>query len=193
MPKAFLLSWSGDRCSALKRRGELGKPIEVLYGSPHTSAPSLHRYQVGPGDIVYIVAMRSGELFLVTRLVIREIVCVKEYLRRLGVSEAILALHLFDLEEQLKTLRPELGHRLPFGCVDEAALPSVSTPARLDLQIPSAALQRLVFRTMRGIERGLALREGKMAKPSTLNGHFFRLTEASAAVLEAVATGTPLP
>ena len=39
----------------------------MMYGSPHDSAPSLRRYDVSPGDFIFIVGLKAGLLSLVTR------------------------------------------------------------------------------------------------------------------------------
>ena len=184
MATSFLVLWSQDRLARLKKAGELGKPLYVLYGSPHISAPSLARYGVTTGDSVYIVGMKLGALLLVARVKLGSLMAVGEFFRdHLGVSHADAALHIWDLEKKLARERPELGHALPFGCVNEAALVADSTPTRLDLEVPLDVAERISFRTQKGAVRALSLQAGKV-RAITIQGHYLRLVPDAAAALD---------
>lgn len=186
---SFLVLWSADRIKALRDRGELGQVPRVLYGSPHTSAPRLTRYGVSPGDAVYVVMLAKGVVSIVTRIEVAEIITIDAFMQRLGVSAADRALHLWTMYDKLARERPELGHALPFGCVDEAAIPANATPMRVDLPIPPEILQAVRFCDKRGVERGLPLVEGRLTKTTSIQGHVFRLSLASAAQLATVVAG----
>jgi len=157
----------------------------VFYGSPHGSAPPLSRYGVGAGASIYIVYLRDGVLFLVARVVVGEVISVEAYLEEhLKLPAALLKKHLWALEDELWKTRPELGHRLPFGCVDEAALLTRSSPLSRGQEIPVKITAALRFVTKKGEERSLPLVVGKLKKLSAIQGHFHRLTPASAIELE---------
>jgi hypothetical protein len=185
VPDAFVVLWSRERLDRLKARGELGKPLHVLYGGPHSSAPSLARYGICAGDAVYVVGLRAGGLFLVARVRLGPVMGLADFLRQhLDVREDELALTLPALEQKLAQERPELGHAIPFGCVDEAALVVESTPAQLDLAIPLDVLQRVAFQTKRGETRPLPVDGGKVKRVASIQGHYLRLAPASVAALD---------
>ena len=188
---AFLVLWSADRIKALRQRGELGQPPRVLYGSPHGSAPKLTRYGVAPGDAVYVVMLAKGVVSIVTRIEVAEIIDVDAFMQRLGVDAADRALHLWAMIDKLARARRELGHALPFGCVDEAAIPARATPMRVDVPIGPDILGALRFCDKRGAERGLPLVDGKLTKANSIQGHVYRLTPASAALLARVVDDAP--
>jgi hypothetical protein len=187
MSDGFVVLWPAKRLAWLDRIGEIGMLPEVIYGSPHGSAPSLKRYGIQPGDRIFIVSLLRGDLYVVTRFVLDRVITTDAYFKdHLGLGDADLALHLWKLSEKLGAERPELGHRLPFGCVDEAALPREASPMRLDLLVPRAVLEELRFRPKRGEAYGLPLRDGKITKTNSVQGHFYRLIPESTAALDAL-------
>ncbi len=188
MAESFLVLWSQKRLEVLERNDELGDKLKVIYGSPHSSAPSLRRYGVSPKDTVFVVGVKSGAIHLVARAKIKAVVSVDDYLRdHLGLSPKYLDMHLWDLSEALWKEHPELGHRLPFGCVNEAGVVASSSPIALDEPIPMRVLSELRFRTKRGDERGLPLKNGKLRSVTSIQGHYFRLTPETAKVLDRLA------
>jgi hypothetical protein len=185
MSQSFVLHWSQNNLDLLKKRGEVGTSLTMMYGSPHSSAPSLRKYGVGPGDFIYIVGLKAGRLSLVTRLEVASLITADEYFRHhLKLPERLLKQHLWALEEKLWKERPELGHRLPFGCVDEVALLSSATPVTLDALIPVEVVAGLRFRTKKGEERALPLEKGLLKKLSALSAHIHRLTPETAPLLQ---------
>jgi hypothetical protein len=187
MSQSYVFLWAQKRLDQLKKNGEVGTALTMMYGSPHSSAPSLRRYDVSPGDTVFIVGLKVGLLYLVTRVRIGELITADQYFRdHLKLPEAELKLHLWALEDKLWKERPELGHRLPFGCVDEVALLVSATPVTLDMPIPTEVTAALRFRTKKGEERSLPLVNGLLKKQSALQGHIHRLTPETAPLLEAL-------
>src|SRR3569833_3042161 len=82
VPDSFTVLWSQDRCADLRRQGQTGARLELLFGGPHVSQPSFRRAGVRPGDYVYPIHLHSGELFVLGRLRVREIVPLEQYIRR---------------------------------------------------------------------------------------------------------------
>lgn len=186
-PSGYVVLWAEKRLAWLRKLGGLGGPFEVLYGSPHGSAPSLVRYGIGHGDRLFVVSLARGAVWVEARFVVDRIVPAEVYLRdHLRLGEDDLRLHLWDLEEKLARERPDLGHRLPFGCVDEAALPREATQLGLHLEIPSVTIEAIRFQPKRGEAYGLPLVEGKLKKSSALQGHFYRLTPEALVRLDAL-------
>ncbi len=192
MPQSFVLNWSQKKLDVLKKDGEVGTSLTMMYGSPHASAPSFRRYGVGPGDFIYIVGLKAGLLSLVMRGQVDSLITADEYFHdHLMLPEKILKMHLWDMSEKLWKERRELGHRLPFGCVDEVALFSSATPVTLDRTIPTEVTAALRFRTKKGDERSLPLVGGLLKKLSALQAHIHRLTPETAPLLEALVTPGP--
>jgi hypothetical protein len=181
MSESYIVLWSADRWKWLKKNGETGKPLEVLYGGVHISTPSFSRYHVAPGDRVYVGMVREGQMYLLACMTVRGVISVKDYLREhLQIPEDILALHLWDLEKKLREERSELGHRLPYGCIDEAVIGENGTPFRFDFAVPLEMLERLTFRNKQGKERGVKFEDGKFKSQTGMQGHVLRLAPHSA-------------
>src|SRR5687768_4416606 len=89
MPTSYLVLWSRDRWKALKRTGEEGRPLEVLYGGIHISTPSFSRHCVVPGDRVYVGMVEQGRLHLLARMNVRTIIPVTDYLNDEVLPEQI--------------------------------------------------------------------------------------------------------
>jgi hypothetical protein len=181
MHESFTVLWTESRCRWLGAAGEFGKPIEVIFGGPHQSAPSLTRFKVAPGDDVYVLRVRHQVMYILARLRVSAILPIEDYLRdRLGLPQTLLSLPHWDLEEKLWTERPELGHRLPSGCISEAAIGNGS-PMRLDCDVPSEVLEQIRFRSQRG-ERALKqVKDGKLMNTAGIACGVYRLAAESAA------------
>lgn len=189
---SYVVLWAKRHLEWLTGLGERGKPLEIIYGSPHSSAPSLRRYGVGQGDRIFIVTLKQGALAIVARARVDRVITTEEYFRdHLRLSPSLLATHLWAMSEKLAKEQPELGHRLPFGCVDEVGLFSESTPFGLDAPVPPKVLGSLRFRPKTGEERALPLVDGKLKNATPIHGHFFRLAPASARSLDAIVDGEP--
>ncbi len=189
MQESFVLNLSQKRLDVLKKDGEVGTSLTMMYGSPHSSAPSFRRYGVGPGDFIYIVGLKAGLLSLVMRAKVEALITADEYFRdHLKLPEKLRKMHLWDMSDKLWKEQRELGHRLPFGCVDEVALFASATPITLDRNIPTEVTAALRFRTKKGEERSLPLVGGLLKKLSALQAHIHRLTPETAPLLDALVT-----
>ena len=181
MQQSYIVLWSADRWKWLKRHGESGRPLEVLYGGHHTSTPSFSRYYVMPGDRVYVVMVRDGRLHILASMDIVKYLSISDYLRTYHhVSEDILSLHLWAMETRLREERPDLGHRLPYGCIDEALVGESRLPFRFDRQVPVEIVETLTFRNKQGRERGVKVEDGKFKSVTGIQGHVLRLAPDSA-------------
>src|SRR5579885_2094014 len=79
MAEAYTMFWTRERCEALRRLGGVGKPLEVLFGGPHTSEPSFSRATVRPGDDIYPITVRAGVLYILGRTRVRRILSLEDY------------------------------------------------------------------------------------------------------------------
>jgi hypothetical protein len=198
MSEAYTMFWTRERCAAMRRLGDLGKPLEVLFGGPHTSEPSFVRATVRPGDDVYPVAVRAGVLYVLGRVRVRRILSLEEYIAAhpdlfapylqeppAWVFERFVpdpspgfvqALEAFD---RYREAHPELRYLAP-TCTDEAVECEEGTPIRLDRAVPLNLLVRLRYRSRRR-ERDLSkyIRDGRLVQSLGVQG-IYRLSEASA-------------
>lgn len=180
MNKCHTVLWTNDYCRKLKRSGDIGKSLRVLFGGPHQSQPSLSAFGVIPGDYVLVIRVEKGRLFLVGGIQVQEYVTLSRYLSEmLELPESYASLHLWELEATLESEHPEWGHLLPWGCPAEVALGVNGTPIRLDLAVPTETVERLRFTSKRG-ERPIRHVEGGLIKSSvSLQGGAYRLTTDS--------------
>ena len=80
MADAYTMFWTRERCDALRRLGWAGRPLEVLFGGPHTSEPSFRRACVRPGDAIYPIAVRDGILYVLGRARVQRILTLEDYI-----------------------------------------------------------------------------------------------------------------
>jgi hypothetical protein len=88
MSSAFTILWTQDRCQAVRKHGQEGKRLEVLFGGPHTSEPSFRRYGVKEGDYIYPVRLLKGTLYVIGRMRVKHLLSLAEYVERYS--------HLFE-------------------------------------------------------------------------------------------------
>src|SRR5688500_1060700 len=103
MSKCHTVLWTNDYCRKLKRVGDMGTPLRVLFGGSHQSQPSLSAFGVAPGDYVLVIRVEKGRLFLVGGMQVREYVTLPRYLSEvLELPESYRSLHLWELEAALE-------------------------------------------------------------------------------------------
>ncbi len=173
MADSYTAFWTNERCRHLKRSGQEGARLEVLFGGPHQSEPSFRRAGVREGDDIYPVRVQDGIVYLLGRLRVRQ----------------LIALELGDQAGLGDYLRhyPAWAVLAP-TCTSEVVIGQDGTPLRLDLAIPPDLLARLRFRSRRG-ERGLKhIEDGRLKSSIGLQG-IYRLSRPSAAEIEALLLG----
>lgn len=171
---AYFILWPNDWCKRLLKAGDQG-PLQVMYGGPHTSVPSLGKVQ--PGDLIYPVAVKNGELFILGQLQVEHISAAEDYLTTNNISKLD---YMWDTSApQLLQQHPELGHRVPRTCVDHAATGGGSH-LRFDFSVPAELVHQLQFGPKIGQEKPLIPgADGKVSTVS-LQGHYRRLSADSA-------------
>jgi hypothetical protein len=207
MSEAYTVFWTQDRCKALRKLGGVGKPLELVFGGPHTSEPSFQRASVRPDDELYPISVHAGVLYVLGRVRVRRILSLEEYVAAYPALFApyvqeppawayrqdgsgltpgyVQALEAFN---RYRGARPEVRVLAP-TCTEEAVECADGTPMRLDLPVPSDMLVRLRYRSRRK-ERDLQkyLRDGRMVQSLGVQG-IYRLSEASAEELSALVDG----
>ncbi len=185
MKRAYTVMWSRDHWQRLQKADEGGKPLEVLFGGVHQSAPSLKCAGIKPGDAVFPVSVYRGSLYLLAGTVIREFVGLAEYaVNQLGLERrAVAGLDEYRLAQFIAEKCGELGHRAPYGCNIEVALVECSTPLSFDVIVPPEKLPDVRFCPRKGAPLGLRHVEGgKLTSAISLHGNVRRLCPDSAAL-----------
>lgn len=110
-PQSYVVLWSRDRCREVRRAGDEGKPLEVVYGGAHTSQPLLSRYRVRRGHRLYPISVHQGALLIIAGMTVEEIIDWREYVVRfLGVDERWLdEAGAWDAAEKLGRLASGVG------------------------------------------------------------------------------------
>ena len=183
MNKCHTLLWTNDYCRKLKRAGDAGRPLRVVFSGSHLSQPSLASFGVVPGDCIFVIRVDKGRLFLVGGLRIREYVTLDAYLRQvLGLPESYASLGLFELEDRLAKERPEWGHLLPWGCLQAVALGD-GTPIAFDRIVPPDVVERMRFVSRQGERPIKHLADGLIKSTLGLQGGAYHLSDVSATEL----------
>jgi len=211
MADTYTMFWSHDRCIALRQLGGLGKPLDVLFGGPHTSEPSFVRAGVHPGDVVYPIAVKEGVLYVLGCVRVARILSLEDYIaahselfapylahppawfvelkeaRRVPDFDFRQATDAFD---RYRKAHPEMRYLAP-TCTDGAVECDKGTPLRLDVAVPPDLLLRLRYRSRRS-ERDLHkyIRDGRLVQSLGVQG-IYRLSELSAHEVAALVASMP--
>jgi hypothetical protein len=207
MADVYTMFWTRERCDSLRRLGWAGRPLETLFGGPHTSEPSFKRACVRPGDDVYPISVRAGILYVLGRVRVRRILALEDYVEHAvdlfapyleeppawvfesrGFSLSPRFVQATEAFDRYRAAHPAIQALAP-TCTDEAVECEDSTPLRFDLAVPPDMLARLRFRSRRR-ERDLHkyLRDGRLMQSLGVQG-IYRLSEPSARELEALVLG----
>jgi hypothetical protein len=175
---SYFVLWPNDWCKLLAQANDAG-PLQVIYGGPHISVPSLGEVRVD--DLIYPIIIKSGQLFIIGRMQVERITQAEVYLQEQNINK--LDDNLWDTSApKLIKQKPELGHRIPRNCVDDAATGS-GTHFRFDFEVPIELVSGLQFGPKPGQEKGLSItKEGKISHVA-FQGHFRRLSHDSATLV----------
>lgn len=100
----------------LKRVGDLGIPLEVVYGGSHGSQPLVSRYGVRAGDILYTVSVEKGDLLIVGGMCVTGILPWLEHAEHhLGMPNASTTAEPWRVAPHLARQHPEWGSSAPVG------------------------------------------------------------------------------
>lgn len=179
MSNSFVTLWTLERCGWLQRVPDYG-PLEVIFGGPHSSLPSLHKVLVG--DTIYPLCVMNGELYIIARMTVRALTTPEEFVRN---RLAIPVLGMWDLcFQELKHSQPSVGHRVPTTCCDTAAVGDDGTEICFDRRLPKAELAHISLGPKKGREQLLkGVTEGMLRNSCNLQGHVRRLSTQSAMLI----------
>lgn len=180
MGNSYVTLWAKFWIKRIRLAHDRG-PLEVIFGGPHVSLPSISH--VVPGDRIYPVFVDKGEIFVIACLNVTEVIEAEHYVyERLGVErrEGIALRRLASVELGL-------GHRLPRTCADLAA---VGTGSELlwDRSLNPKELESLCLGAKPRKEMPLKyIADGLLKRDSSLRSHVRRVSEETSRLLERVA------
>jgi len=182
MPNSYVTLWTKGYCKGLQRADDHG-PLSVMFGGPIRSLPSVAHLK--PGDWVYPVMISAGSLFVIGRMRIAAIIPYEDYARDRGKIDATGEGRWVATANRVRRIHPQPGHRSPPGnCIDHVAIGEAGTPLRFDNAVPGDTLATLRFGPKAGREQPLkGIAGGRLMHSLTLQGHYRRLSEESAATL----------
>lgn len=181
MTTSFITYWPSSYISQLKKSGDIGASLEVIFGGGHNSFPAPATYGASPGDLIYVITVARKTLHILACLEVTQIISIAEYTRDvLKLPKRLHQLHLFDLTQELLDERPELGHRIPHHCVNEAVT-GKGTPITLDCTVPPQVLGKLRLENRKGERRPIShVENGELMRSIGLQQHVYRLSPDSA-------------
>jgi hypothetical protein len=174
----------------------------MTFGGPHLSAPSFVRAGVRAGDDVIPINVRDGQLALLSRLRVAEVLEVEDFVSRhrdwfdpmRSDAEYQRVVPYLDNDRsrafwQLATwLRnhPEVNAFCP-GEATEVVVAADSVPVQLDRIVPAGIVKALRWQSGRRPERPIKhlSPEGRIERSISLQG-IYRLTEDSASLLRPI-------
>jgi hypothetical protein len=191
MPDAYTVLWTKDRCQLLKKTGQVGARLKVLFGGPHLSQPRFSRFGVKPGDYIYPVHVTDGVLHILGRMRVKRLLPLEEYI----AANPRLFAGCEDPEypgggilENWLNAHPAMRY-LVWSCTDEVAVGREGTPICFDVALSPTELEGLRFPSRKG-ERGLKYIEGgRLKKVLGLDGGVYRLSPESAALFDRLVGG----
>ncbi|OUJ71923.1 hypothetical protein [Hymenobacter crusticola] len=174
---AYFVLWPNDWCKRLLQAGDNG-PLQVLYGGPHTSVPSLGK--VAADDLIYPVMVKEGQLYILGCLQVTHITEAEAYLQVHNINTVDT---MWDTSApKLLKQQPMLGHQVPRTCVDHAATGS-GTRIRFDCNLSAETVSQLRLGPKIGQEKALAIGTDGKISAIPLQGHYRRLSADSAKLI----------
>jgi hypothetical protein len=139
---AFTHYWKNDTFEQMRANGHEGEPLD------HTAGNTFSNVGVKPGDSVYVITVKKGELFLVGRMKVSNIVHSNaEAERLLGYDVWPAADHLIANENECTPMR--FRRRVPLQIVQQLRFDSKTQPQPLKFTDSG----RLDQQTLRGVRR----------------------------------------
>ncbi len=161
--------WSQERVQWLRRCGDDG-PLEVIFGGPHISQPSLAKIRIG--DVICPVWVKEGQLHVLGALRVQRILAPETYLMERWGFQRERGLTWSNVRNSAEGRR--FGHRVPHTCADLAAA-GTGTMLRWDRAVPAEALAALRFGPKPGKEVALKdVSDGLLTRSLSLQGHVRR-------------------
>lgn len=189
MSDAFTVLWTKEHCQEIRKAGEEGQALTVLFGGEHQSCPSLVRAGISARDVVFPLMVKSGELHIITAAVAGSFISLHSYLTKHLMIPSAQIEGVFDHSlREILTPMGVTGHRLPYGCGIEVLLVERSTPLRFDLVVSPERLEIIRFCPRKGLPMELRhVRDGRLTSSLSLQGNVRRLCPETAAMFSELA------
>jgi hypothetical protein len=156
MPDSYTMLWTTDYCKYLTSVNEIGKPLRFVWGG-HNQSTRFSHYKIKEGDYIYPIRVYKGDLYIIARMKIKQIIKRDNYL----------------------DLHPEDEYLIRHSCANEVLAGEEGHQIRLDIKVSPEILERLHFRSQ-SKERGLKyITDGKLKSHIGLDG-IYRLSIQSA-------------
>jgi hypothetical protein len=110
-----------DHYAALRKAGGEGKPLQVLLGGIHQSAPSLKRAGIAPGDVVFPVSVYNGSLYILAGAVVDKFIELADYAIP-NVKQAVPFFGVSNIEESVRYYGKGLGFEMTKQWIDDGKL-----------------------------------------------------------------------
>jgi len=162
-----------------KRNGLMGRPVEFLFGGPHTSQPSFQRAGVAVSDVVYPIFVQGGQIHILARVVTRAILSVEEFVASrpdLYPTDRIWHSPFQKLDMAVET-HPWL-RAFCWTCSDHVAVAEHSTPLAHDMILPVEFLQRMTYRSKKAERPLKGVVDGKLTSINAVQG-VYRLADST--------------
>jgi hypothetical protein len=151
---AFTHYWKNDTFEQMRANGQEGKPLD------HTAGNSFANARVKKGDAVYVITVITGELFLVGRMTVSQIVHSD------AEAASLLGYDVWSADDHLISTDSEC------------------TPMKFRRRVPTELVQELRFETKEG-SKPLTFKSSGGLDQQTLRG-VRKLTRSSAGVLDSI-------
>lgn len=177
----YTVLWTNDRCRYLKRCGEEGKPLKVLFGGIHLSAPSFMKAKVSAGDFIYPVRVYKRTLYLISRLKVARYWNLGDFITEYCKipKEEIADLHEYQIKQLARERMPLAGQLMPYGCGIEVVIAEESAPISFNRAVPPEILENLTFCSRGKQKKLLHIKDGLLNSSISLEGHTRRLCPES--------------
>jgi predicted DNA-binding WGR domain protein len=181
----YLIYWTADSVNAARKAGDLGRPLQAIFGGHHISQPPLGRYGIEAGDRIYVVSVRKGALHLLGSMTVDELTDVDTYVRD----------HLRIEPEDAQAQQGRGGHRFWWAVGGEVAVGRDGPPLDVRRIVPPSDVATITFQPKRGGPRPISHVSGVIEEAGGLTGHYLRLRPESEALFRRVlaAPGAPAP
>ena len=173
----YVTYWPAEWVKTIISNGDKG-PLSVIYGGEHRSQPPLGK--VSRGDVVFPVTLSGGQLYVLAKMTIHDIVNADEYMDKVLKLER----EPFMWDSYTAQHMQIITHIIPRTCADNAAIGTDGTVIVLR-PVPSDIVPLIKLGPKAGAEQPLKLRNGSISI-NNFSGYFRRLSDESAALLNKI-------
>jgi hypothetical protein len=183
MKNTFVTLWPNSYCNYLKLEKDEG-PLEVVYGGKHQAMPSIASVRVG--DTMIALSVTSGSLFLMGGMTVSRIEEPFAYLESAYGLQREPGSTWESFLQVTRTQHNQLGHRIPRGFPNLAAVGIWGTEIRFDRKVPEESLLKLRFGPMGKESEIRGLDHGRLTSSVSFAGNVRRASVASSEILEGI-------